>query len=116
MRDFTRYEIWQDGISLTKEIYLLCKTFPDSEKFGLISQMTRAAISIPSNFAEGCSRSSEKEFTRFIEIALGSSFELKTQLLIAIELAYCKSSEKERILSRIDKICKQLNTLRNKLK
>ena len=79
-----------------KRIYEITKTFPDSEKFGLVSQMRRAAVSIPSNIAEGQARHTTGGFIQFIAIAEGSVAELDTQLLIAIELGYCK-----RIMSRM---------------
>ena len=72
MRDFTKYEVWTDGIDLSVITYEITESFPDDEKFGISSQLRRAAISITSNFAEGCSRSSEKEFKRFVEIPLKS--------------------------------------------
>ena len=116
MRDYTKYDIWNDGIEISIKIYELTKSFPDEEKFGLTSQIRRASISISSNFAEGCSRTSEKDFKRFIEIALGSIFELKTQLTIANKLKFIQSKELEDMMELIDKCGKQLNTLRNKLK
>ncbi len=86
MRDFKTLNIWQDGISLVREIYQIIDILPPNEKYGLKSQITRAAISIPSNIAEGCSRKSQKDFYRFLEIALGSAFELETQILILEEI------------------------------
>ena len=82
MRDFRKYTVWQDGIKFVKRIYKFSESLPKDEKFGLISQIKRASVSIPSNIAEGCSRNSEIEFKRFLEIALGSAFELETQLII----------------------------------
>ena len=72
--------------SLVKKIYAITESFPNNEKFGLVSQITRCATSIPSNIAEGCSRSSQKDFSRFLQISLGSSFELETQIEIAKEI------------------------------
>lgn len=122
MRDYTKYDIWNDGniwndgIEISIKIYELTKNFPEEEKFGLTSQIRRTSISISSNFAEGCSRTSEKDFKRFIEIALGSIFELKTQLTIANKLKFIQSKELEDKLELIHKCGKQLNTLRYKLK
>lgn len=82
MRNFKNLTVWQKGMNLVKEVYFLGKYLPNNEKFGLYSQMTRAAVSIPSNIAEGCGRQSDKEFKRFLEIALGSAYELETQLLL----------------------------------
>lgn len=116
MRDYTKYDIWKDGIEVSVKIYELTNTFPSEEKFGIISQLRRASVSIPSNFAEGCSRSSEKEFKRFIEISLGSVFEMKTQLVISRKLDFLNEEELLELSSLIDKISRQLNALRNKLK
>ena len=83
MRNFKKYDIWIDGMNLVDAVYSLVDGFPNTEKFALSSQITRSAVSVPSNIAEGASRSSEKDFARFLEIALGSSFELETHLIIA---------------------------------
>ena len=83
MRNFKELKIWQKGIEIATETYKIISHFPASEKYGLSSQMTRCAVSIASNIAEGSSRKSEKDYHRFIEIALGSCFELETQLTIA---------------------------------
>ena len=114
MRDFLKYDIWKDGIETSTKIYSLTKSFPADEKFGITSQVRRASVSIVSNFAEGCS--SEKDFKRFIEIALGSAFELKTQLIIAGRLKYINEGDLNLLIESIDKSSKQLNSLRNKLK
>lgn len=86
MRNFRKLEIWKQGIELVKLIYWLSEHLPSNEKFGLRSQITRAAVSVPSNIAEGASRNSDIEFKRFLEIALGSLFEIETQLIIIKEL------------------------------
>lgn len=116
MRDYTKYEVWNDGVEISIFVYDLTRNFPDGEKLGLCTQLQRASVSIPSNFAEGCSRSSEKEFRRYLEISLGSSFELKTQLIIAHKLTYISIEQLDELIIKIDKLGKQLNTLRNKLK
>ena len=71
MRDFRKLEIWKNGIELIKQVYQLSSILPSEKKFGLRSQITRAAVSVPSNIAEGCSRNSEVEFKRFLEISIG---------------------------------------------
>jgi four helix bundle protein len=83
MRNFKQLKIWQKGFEIAVQSFKLTSSFPKEEKFGICSQITRAAVSIPSNVAEGSSRSSDKDYNRFLEISLGSSFELETQLLIA---------------------------------
>jgi len=76
MKNFKQLTVWQKSMNLVVETHQLSKSLPNEEKFGLISQMNRAAVSIPSNIAEGSSRRSDKDYARFLEIALGSSFEL----------------------------------------
>lgn len=88
MRNFKQLKIWQKGFSIAIQSIKLTGFFPKEEKFGLSSQITRAAISIPSNIAEGSSRISIKDTCRFLEISLGSSFELETHLLIAQQVNY----------------------------
>ncbi len=84
--NFRKLEIWIQSMNVVKEVYEVIALFPIDERFGLKSQMSRCAISVPSNIAEGSSRTSIKEFSHFLDIALGSSFELETQLIIAHEL------------------------------
>ncbi|HEY6978655.1 MAG TPA: four helix bundle protein [Chitinophagaceae bacterium] len=83
MRNFKELKIWQKGFEITVDTYKIVGTFPNSEKYSLSQQVTKSAVSIPSNIAEGSSRSSSNDYNRFLEISLGSSFELETQLLIA---------------------------------
>lgn len=83
MRNFKELKIWQKGFEIAVKSFKLTAAFPREERFGICSQITRAAVSIPSNIAEGSSRTSTKDYCRFIEIALGSAYELETQLLIA---------------------------------
>ncbi len=116
MRNFRKYTIWQDGIKFVKQIYLFSEILPAEEKFGLISQIRRAAVSIPSNIAEGCSRNSDKEFKRFLEIALGSAFELETQLIIINDMNTKFTEKIKPLLQDINKIQKQINSLIQKIK
>lgn len=83
MRDFRQLNVWEEAHKLTLEIYKLTKNFPKEELFGLTSQMRRATVSISSNIAEGCGRGSNKEYANFIQIALGSAYEIDYQLLLA---------------------------------
>lgn len=116
MRDFTKYDVWNDSIDLVTKIYNITSNFPEREKFGLANQMRRCATSIPSNIAEGSSRSSEKDFKRFLEIVIGSSFELKTQLIISGNLKYINEVDLRNFSLSTDKISKQLNGFITKLK
>lgn len=83
MRNFRNFVVWNEAIDLADRIYSICGEFPKSELFALSDQMRRAAVSIPSNVAEGSSRTSDVEFAHFLEIAMGSTFEVETQLQIA---------------------------------
>ena len=85
--------VWQKSMRLVADVYRLTPTFPDSERFGLTSQLQRAAVSIPSNIAEGQGRLATKEFRQFLGIARGSLKELETQLLISIDLGYAEATE-----------------------
>ena len=87
MRNFKELRIWQKGIEIAVKTFQLTDTFPKEDKYGICQQMTRSGVSIPSNIAEGSSRRSEKDHARFIEISLGSSFELETQLIISEKLS-----------------------------
>jgi four helix bundle protein len=98
-------EVWKKSIELVKEVYKITENFPQSEQFGLTSQIKRAVISIPSNIAEGSARYSNKETSRFIDIAIGSIAETDTQLIIAKELDYITETKK------VDDMLKQVNAL-----
>lgn len=107
--------VWQKSIALAKEIYRLTAAFPKSEQYGLTLQMRRAAISIPSNIAEGYARKGRREYSQFISIAFGSGTELETQLYLAKELSLAPAdifTPSERLLREI---LSMLYTLRNKL-
>ncbi len=86
-------DAWKKSISLVKKIYKLTEKMPDSEKFGLTTQMRRAAVSIPSNLAEGSARNSDNEFTKFLYYSLGSAAELETQLILSQELGFLSISD-----------------------
>ncbi len=111
MNNYKKLIVWQNSHELTKNIYSTTKHFPKEELFGLTSQMRRAAVSIPSNLAEGTSRRSQKEFSRFIEIAQGSAFELEYQLFLSLELGYLKNEAFNSINSILIRILKELHNL-----
>jgi four helix bundle protein len=111
MRNFRNYDIWNESMELVSEVYRLIARFPKEEKYGLRSQISRAAISIPSNIAEGSSRNSEIEFVRFLEISIGSAFELETQLILAKRLHLGPIKEIDDILEKLIQIQKQLHNL-----
>ncbi len=88
--NFRELEVWKDAYALVKDVYLICKELPEDEKFGLKSQIQRSAVSIPSNIAEGSGRTTDKEFLHFLNIAISSSYELETQLLLASDIFQLK--------------------------
>ena len=99
MRDFRNYDIWQDSMYLAKGIYKLTVSFPKHD--ALIDQMRRAAVSIPSNIAEGSSRVSSNEFARYLEISRGSAFELETQIELSFMLEYINNETYNNIINNI---------------
>lgn len=107
--------VWQKGISLAKAIYQLTAKFPGEEKFGLTAQMRRAAISIPSNIAEGQARHTTGEFIQFISHAEGSTAELETQAILSIELGFAEAKGTKSVFALLDDIRRMLNGLRRKL-
>ena len=107
--------VWQKGITLAKEIYRLTAKFPGEEKFGLVSQMRRAAVSIPSNIAEGQARHTTGEFIQFISHAEGSTAELETQVILSIELGFAEAKMTKSVFLLLDDIRRMLNGLRRKL-
>jgi four helix bundle protein len=107
--------VWQKGMALVKQIYKLTGIFPSEEKFGLISQMRRAAVSIPSNIAEGQARHRTGEFIQFISNAEGSVAELETQLILAVDLSFCAEAQARQSSELLDELRRMLNALRRKL-
>src|SRR6218665_873117 len=111
MHNFRELKIWQEAIEVTKFIYKLSKSFPSSEMYGLTSQITRAAVSIPSNIAEGAGRNGNKEFTQFLNIAMGSCFEVETQLTLAYEFTYIKKDDYDSLILHLNKLERMINAL-----
>jgi four helix bundle protein len=115
-RSFKDLDVWKLAIELVKDIYLVTGKFPEVEIYGLTNQLRRAAISIPSNIAEGQGRNSFKEFRQFLGVALGSLAELETQLIIAEEIGYLASVELDKLLASLDTIRKMIKALSLSLK
>lgn len=108
--------VWQKSIELAKLIYHECNFFPEDEKFGLVIQLKRASVSIPSNIAEGYARNTQKDYLRFLIIALGSAYEVQTQILLSRELGFEKvENQFEKVLSLLEEVIKMLSSLRKKL-
>ena len=117
MQNRRRYQLlvgWRKAMQLVTEVYRVTGGFPDTEKFGLVSQMRRAAVSLPSNIAEGAGRGTDKEFSRFLQIARGSLFELETQIEIATRLGLINQANG--LTEQIDHMFALLSNLIQKLK
>ncbi|MCH2448622.1 MAG: four helix bundle protein [Gracilimonas sp.] len=114
MHNYKQLEVWKKGIHLASAIYKLTKEFPKEEKFGIISQMRRCSVSISSNIAEGSGRNSDNEFRQFLNISVGSYFELETQLILSHKLEYLAKSEFEKTSSDLSEIQKRIYTLNQK--
>lgn len=112
MHNFKDLRVWQKSIELTTDIYKLLASFPTDEKFGLISQLKRAAVSVPSNIAEGAGRNSNKEFNHFLSISLGSLFELETQLIISKNLNLINSDSLLEMNNKISELQKMIFSLK----
>lgn len=106
--NYRNLEVWKKSLGLTTDIYQMTKYLPKEELFGLSDQMRRAAVSIPSNIAEGAGRNSNKEFKRFLFIANGSIAELETQLLICCNLAFVDKSAVKKLLQQTEQIRKMI--------
>jgi four helix bundle protein len=107
--------VWQKGILLAKGVYGLTAGFPTDERFGLVSQMRRAAVSVPSNIAEGQARHGTREFLQFLSHASGSLAELETQVLLSLEMSYCLQNDVGSIVGLIEKLQKMIAALRRTL-
>ena len=115
MHDFKKLTVWQKTRIFVKELYLLTQKFPNEEKFGLTQQIRRAAVSMFSNIAEGAGRNTSADFARFLDMANGSTFEVETQLYVAIDLRYISQQEFENLLFQLQEIEKMLCNLRKSL-
>jgi four helix bundle protein len=115
MHNLKELKIWKKAIDLAVEVYRVTALFPLEEKYGLISQTRRAAVSISSNIAEGAGRNSEKEFKYFLGIANGSSFELQTQLFISNKLSLLSNEDLEKIFQQIEELQKMNYGFQNML-
>ena len=109
IKNYKDLKVWQKSIELVIDIYQLVKGFPKEEVNGLSSQMRRAAVSIPSNIAEGYYRYSDKELLKFLHIARGSGAELETQLIIAAQLGYASEQKLEKAMLLCEEVEKMLN-------
>lgn len=116
MRTHKDLTVWKKSIDLVSDIYKMTQTFPKEEIFGLTSQMRRAAVSIPSNIAEGAAKSHVKEYLNFLNIALGSASELETQIIISKNLGFVSSELSDTHMKKLNEISKMLHGIFRSLK
>lgn len=116
MRNFRNYDVWKNGMDIADCVYSLTDCFPKYETYGLADQLRRAAVPIPSNKAEGCSRTSEAEFAHYLEYSIGSCFEVETQLEIAKRRDYISEEQFNGLLASLQTEEKQINQFVSKLK
>jgi four helix bundle protein len=115
IRSYRDLDVWRDGVTLVRDVYRLTQDWPSSEQFGLISQLRRAAVSIPSNVAEGWGRQKRGEFDQFLRYARGSLFEVETQLIIAAEVGLTTADATADLRQCIDVLSRRITTLRRTL-
>ncbi len=113
MKNFKKLKIWEKGMELVALTYRLAGQMPNEERFELRSQVTRAVVSIPSNIVEGSAKRSKKEYVKYLEIALGSAYELETQVLIIDNLNYGEAELRKSILKEIDEEQKMIQSFIN---
>jgi len=116
MRPHHKLALWNKSIDFVTEIYKLTAAFPETEKYGLTSQLRRAAISIASNISEGAARESKKEFLNFLSIAQGSASEIETQLIISNKLGYADKGELNKMFDSVNAISKMITGLKKSLR
>jgi len=116
IKDFRDLVVWQNGIELVDEVYRVTKTFPKDERFGLVSQLRRAAISVPSNIAEGHGRSGRNEYLHHLSIAHGSLMECLTLALISNRQGFIVKEPADNLISKIEALSRKIRTLMLKLK
>lgn len=115
MQDFTQLKVWQKAHNFTVNLYKMTASFPSEERFGLTNQIRRASVSIESNIAEGCGRNGDKEFSRFIDLAQGSAYEVRCQLFIARDLGFLSVDNFNLLLDKINEISRMMIAFQKKL-
>ncbi|MDN5202068.1 four helix bundle protein [Fulvivirgaceae bacterium BMA10] len=115
MHNFRELKVWQNARTLVKQIYDISRSLPENEKYGLIQQIRRSAVSIPSNIAEGSGKMGNKEFTHFLRISLGSAYELETQLILAHDLEFITDNELNNTMDNIQEIQRMIVGLEKSL-
>lgn len=114
MHNFRDFNVWKKGMDLVTKIYKATSGFPSEEKFGITSQIRRCAVSIPSNIAEGCGRKTDKDFSRFLAISLGSQYELETQLIVSNSIGFLQKELLDKLLIELNEIQRMTRALIDK--
>ncbi len=115
MHNFRNLQVWKDAIDLAVEVYKITGTFPVSEKYNLISQLNRSAVSVPSNIAEGAGRNTNGEFIQFLGVSTGSSYEMETQFIIANRLGFVEEEQFIPVMEKMHSIQKMTHSLKSSL-
>ena len=108
-------EVWKKSIELVTEIYNITKSFPKEEQYGIVTQIRRAAVSVPSNIAEGSGRATDKEFSHFLSIAIGSAYELHTQIIVCERVGYIDATLSKELQQIVQQLQRMLIAYKNKL-
>ncbi len=116
LRTFKDLKVWQKSYALCMRVYTLTKQFPAEEKFGMVSQLRRASVSIPSNISEGYNKDTTRDYVRFLSMALGSLAEIETQMMLCKDLRMCQAPECEDVLEAIAEVDRMLRALIRSLK
>ena len=115
MHNFRKLDIWIKSVNFVTEIYRVTESLPLKEKYGLISQLERASVSIPTNIAEGSAKTSNKDFARFLEMSIGSAYEVETELLVSFNLEYINKDSYEKLQNELVILEKMLTAFKNQL-
>jgi four helix bundle protein len=116
MNDYEKLKVWRDARKLAVDVYALALKFPDDERFGMVSQIQRAAVSVPSNIAEGAGRRTSKDFRRFLDMSAGSANEVEVCALLAHDLGWIDAAEHDALRTQVGNIRRQLHGLSSTLK
>jgi four helix bundle protein len=112
MHNFKELRIWNESMELAKAVFIHTKQFPKEERYGLVQQINKCVVSVPSNIAEGAGRNTKKDFKQFIAIALGSAFELETQLILSRDFGYITTEELDPLVQKLVSLQKMINKFR----
>ena len=111
MKDFRQLKVWEKAHHLALEVYRATATFPKEELYGLMSQLRRASVSVPTNIAEGCGRNTDADFARFLQIAMGSASETEYEIILAFDLGFLSKTQFEELQSKAEEVKKMLTSI-----